>query len=131
MGTNIYAKYFHFCKKLSFVTQLEAHYYWAASLSKKSRNDPSAVHHSCDHWALLKKKKKKRICGGICLPCQQLPRLCLITHLYRWDRFKCDVHIFRFSLTTECNKSISPIPHIQVLKQKVSKLEKNKKQLLE
>lgn len=26
MGTNIYAKYFHFCKKLSFVTQLEAHY---------------------------------------------------------------------------------------------------------
>lgn len=42
-----------------------------------------------------------------------------------------DVHIFRFSLTTECNKSISPIPHIQVLKQKVSKLEKNKKQLLE
>lgn len=83
MGTNIYAKYFHFCKKLSFLTQLEAHY-TGQHLSPRSLEmipQLCIIAVTTGHYF---KKKKKRICGGICLPCQQL---CLITHLYRWDRF--------------------------------------------
>lgn len=123
MGTNIYAKYLVSVKSFHLWPSLK---HWAASLTKKCRSDPSAVHHSYGHWALLKKKG----CGGICLLCQQLPRLCLISHLYCWGRFQCDAHIFRFSLTTECNKGISPIPHIQVSKLQ-GKKQTRKTQLLQ